>query len=619
MDPSPSPSLDLNIVPYGLIVPKIEPKLEQNDLSIQIGPIDSSPNPNPNPSPDSILSPEVHTPLQQLPPDEDALFAEYYRLAQLYLTVVVVSKKKKLRSGEMVRVSTLSPQDQVYFRDLVRRTRITYESLRILLIREEDRAEGLGLLTRRSRADLKAAALMTDRELWLNRDKRIIGPIPGINIGDIYFFRMELCVIGLHGQVQAGIDYVSASRSSSGEPIATSIIVSGGYEDDDDKGHELIYTGHGGRDQNLHKHCAGQKLAGGNLALERSMNYGIEVRVIRGVKCDKSPTNKVYVYDGLYKIVKCWVDVGKSGFEVYKYKLLRIEGQEEMGSMLIKRAEELKVNPLSVRPSGYLSLDMSMGKENFPVSLFNDIDEDRDPLLFEYVARPVYPPGLREKVFGDWGCGCECVTNCTVDCRCAKMNGGDLPYDKNGILARGKPVVYECGSTCKCPLSCPNRVSQRGLKNRLEVFRSQETGWGVRSLDLIRAGSFICEFSGIVLTKQQADVLTANGECLVCPNRFPGRWVEWGDITDVFPDYRPPNLPSLPEPSFSIDVSRARNVACYMSHSCSPNVFVQFVLYDHYNVAYPHLMIFALENIPPLRELSLDYGMVDEWVGKLTM
>jgi len=48
-------------------------------------------------------------------------------------------------------------------------------------------------------------------------------------------------------------------------------------------------------------------------------------------------------------------------------------------------------------------------------------------------------------------------------------------------------------------------------------------------------------------------------------------------------------------------------------------VFVQFVLFDHYNASYPHLMIFAMENIPPLRELSIDYGMVDEWVGKLTM
>ncbi|CAL9165601.1 unnamed protein product, partial [Musa hybrid cultivar] len=58
---------------------------------------------------------------------------------------------------------------------------------------------------------------------------------------------------------------------------------------------------------------------------------------------------------------------------------------------------------------------------------------------------------------------------------------------------------------CRCPPTCPNRVSQKGVSHRLEVFRSMETGWGVRSLDLIRAGTFICEFSGIAITKAQAE------------------------------------------------------------------------------------------------------------------
>lgn len=667
MDPSrpATPFPDLNLVPFPLPFPKLEPKVEQPDFADPSPPVDDRsgprepPPPNSNPNLSSLLSPEVHTPLQQLSPttDEDALFAEYFRLAQLFLSsyaakrpvppangsrslvpgpqagppaapapesngsssALVVSKRRKLRSAEMVRVSSLSVRDQIYFRDLVRRTRITFESLRALLIREEEKAENLGLLAKRTRADLKAAALMADRDLWLNRDKRIIGAIPGINIGDVFFFRMEICVIGLHGQVQAGIDYVPASRSSSGEPIATSIIVSGGYEDDDDSGVVLIYTGHGGRERNQLKHSINQKLEGGNLALERSMNYGIEIRVIRGIKSDRSPTGKVYVYDGLYKIVECWMDTGKSGFGVYKYKMIRMQGQDEMGSVILKLAEDLKVQPLRVRPVGYLSLDISMGKENFPVLLFNDIDDDQDPLLFEYLAHPVHPIAAFQGKHTEGGGGCECVSNCSVGCCCAQRNGGEFPYDGNGLLLKGKPLIYECGTMCRCPPTCANRLSQKGLRNRLEVFRSRETGWGVRSLDLIRAGAFICEFSGVVLMKQQAEVLSMNGDSLVCPGRFPGRWVEWGDISDVFPDYVPPDFPSLPDLSCSIDVSRARNVACYLSHSCSPNVFVQFVVYDHYNVSYPHLMIFATENIPPLRELSIDYGVVEEWVARLTM
>ncbi|XP_072960121.1 histone-lysine N-methyltransferase family member SUVH2-like [Typha angustifolia] len=639
MDSSPFP--DLNLLPF----PKREPKPEPICLPEPAGPLET-PVPPPllpqnTSNSSSLLLASLQNPLSSNS-DEDALFAEYYRLAHLFLSAagagagaivpaaplteeaagagaIVVSRKRKARSSEMVRVSSLNPRDQIYFRDLVRRARITYECLRTLLMKEEDKAETLGLLTRRTRADLRAAALMADRELWLNRDKRIIGSIPGIGVGDAFFFRMELCVLGLHGQVQAGIDYVSATRSASGEPVATSIIVSGGYEDDDDKGDMLIYTGHGGRDRNLNKHCIDQKLEGGNLALERSMTYGIEIRVIRGVKSDKSPTNKVYVYDGLYKVVECWMDVGKSGFGVYKYKMLRIEGQEEMGSGNLRLAEELKGNPLGMRPAGYLSLDISMGKENFPVLLFNDIDDDQDPLLFEYLTRPIFPASALQGKFGEGGGGCECTSNCSIGCYCAERNGGEFAYDGNGILLRGKPLVYECGPYCRCPVTCPNRVSQNGLRNRLEVFRSRETGWGVRSLDLIRAGKFICEFSGFVLTKQQSEQQAMNGSSLVYPNRFPARWLEWGDISDVVPDYAPPDFPCLPDLNFSIDVSRARNVACYVSHSCSPNVFVQFVLFDHYNTSYPHLMIFAMENIPPLRELSIDYGMIDEWVGKLML
>ncbi|XP_020575298.1 histone-lysine N-methyltransferase family member SUVH2-like isoform X1 [Phalaenopsis equestris] len=620
-----SSCLDLSLV----LVPKIEPKEEPIETDLLISPIRRKL--------DSCTA--FCSRIDSSVTNKDALFSEYHLLDRHFQTAeklpgsiftdlpypqfttasstMVVRKKRKARSSEMVRISFLSDQDHICFRHLVRRARITFESLRVCLIRDDERGENLEVLRRRNRTDIKAAVFMADRGLWLNRDKRIIGSIPGIFVGDVFFFRMELYIIGLHGQVQAGIDYVPARRSSCGEPIATSIIVSGGYEDDEDNGDVLIYTGHGGRHKNLHKMCDQQKLEGGNLALERSMKYGIEIRVIRRAKIDHSPTGRVYVYDGLYKIVDCWLDVGKSGYGVYKYKLLRIEGQEEMGSATLKLAESLKSNSTEVRKTGFFCNDFSEGRESFPVSFFNDLDDNRDPLHFDYLARPIYPPAFQEKFHGECRGGCQCGTNCSSYCICATLNGGEFAYDSSGILLRGKPMIYECGIACRCPLSCPNRVSQKGIQHRLEVFRSNETGWGVRSWDLIRAGTFICEFSGIVLTKQQTELLSMAGESLVYPNRFPERWVEWGDISDVFPDFIPPKYPCLSELSFSLDVSRARNVASYFCHSCCPNAFVQFVLYDHYNLLYPHLMIFAMENIPPLRELSIDYGELDEWLGKM--
>lgn len=508
-------------------------------------------------------------------------------------------------------MAALDAEQERHFRGVVRSTRMTYEALRIFISRGEggEVEQQLGVARgMRRRADLKAATVMKGKGMWLNRERRIVGSIPGVYVGDAFFYRMELCVVGLHGQIQAGIDYVGPRLTPNGDPVATSIIVSGGYEDDDDSGDVLVYTGHGGKHRNLLTHSVDQKLRGGNLALERSRHFGIEIRVIRGIQCEGSPSGKVYIYDGLYKVTDHWFDVGKSGFGVYKYRLVRLPKQPQMGTLIFKHADELKTKPLAVRPKGYLNMDMSQGKEKIPVYFFNDVDGDCGPLYFQYAVSPVHGPFS----FGLGGVACDCVHDCATGCKCIERNGGEEVYDGDGVLLRGRPIIYECGMLCKCPPSCSNRVSQRGLKHRLEVFRSRETTWGVRSLDPIRAGECICEYSGLVLTSEQAAIMSMNGESsLIYPNRFPCRWKEWGDLTPVMPDFENQHLSCLPPLNFAVDVSRIRNVACYISHSSCPNVMVQVVTYNKNSMVYPHLVLYSMESIPPLRELSIDYGITN--------
>ncbi|GAU40499.1 hypothetical protein TSUD_189810 [Trifolium subterraneum] len=454
---------------------------------------------------------------------------------------VAVVRKRANQVMELVRVSDLSVKDQINLRELMRKTRMVYDSLRVLASIEEEKrmaeerrmaaenavveeerrlieerrlaeerrlvaevalmeaemgvgeernvggaAAGVdvetphrrrGRVRNRIRGDMRAAALMRKRELWLYRDKRIVGPIPGVYVGDVFLFRMELCVVGLHMQIQAGIDYLPKSRCSNGEPIATSVIVSGGYEDDMelDDGDVIIYTGHGGQEKNSSRQICDQKLVGGNLAMERSMHYGIEVRVIRGMKYEGSASGsgKVYVYDGLYRIVDCWFDVGKSGFGVYKYRLLRIEGQAKLGSAVLKEARDIKKSGLDFKPMYCLSVDISNNKESVPVRLFNDIDDNQEPLFYEYLRNTSFP----QFVFHQSGkaTGCQCVEACTDGCFCSMKNGGEFPYNLQGLLVRGKPLIFECGPFCSCPPNCRNRVAQKGIKFRLEVFRSTQT------------------------------------------------------------------------------------------------------------------------------------------------
>src|SRR5205809_972335 len=70
--------------------------------------------------------------------------------------------------------------------------------------------------------------------------ERIFGDVPGTAAGTVFVDRIEASVAGVHRPRQAGISGSSAEG-------ADSIVVSGGYVDDEDYGDVIVYTGHGGR------------------------------------------------------------------------------------------------------------------------------------------------------------------------------------------------------------------------------------------------------------------------------------------------------------------------------------------------------------------------------------
>src|SRR4051812_29979298 len=125
---------------------------------------------------------------------------------------------------------------------------------------------------------------------------RIFGEIDGVPEGTLFANRMLLNKAGVHRPVQAGI-------SGAAEEGSDSIVVSGGYEDDEDFGDVIVYTGHGGRDQNTGQQIADQQFIKGNAGLARSKVLGLPVRVVRGFELDSSFAPKTgYRYDGLYAV-----------------------------------------------------------------------------------------------------------------------------------------------------------------------------------------------------------------------------------------------------------------------------------------------------------------------------
>jgi putative restriction endonuclease len=148
--------------------------------------------------------------------------------------------------------------------------------------------------------------------------ERIFGHIPGYPVGSWLESRAALAEAGLH---RPPVAEISGTESEG----ADSIVLSGGYEDDEDLGDEIVYTGHGGRDQDTGKQVANQKLNRGNLALAKSKLQGLPVRVIRGSthKSYYTPSTG-YRYDGLYRVEDYWQERGRAGYYIWRYRLVKI-------------------------------------------------------------------------------------------------------------------------------------------------------------------------------------------------------------------------------------------------------------------------------------------------------
>ncbi|KAG8372214.1 hypothetical protein BUALT_Bualt12G0043200 [Buddleja alternifolia] len=476
-------------------------------------------------------------------------------------------------------------------KDIVGTILLVFNLLRRRLTQVEE-VKDLGAGVRRP--DLKAGALLMTKGVRTNTLKRI-GHVPGIEVGDIFFFRMELCIVGLHFPSMAGIDYMSVKITMDEDPVAVSIVSSGGYDDDGNDGDVLVYTGQGGV-QRRDGQMFDQKLERGNLALEKSLHRANDVRVIRGIRENPNSTGKIYVYDGIYKIQESWAEKNQSGCNVFKYKLVRVPGQAEAFT-LWKSIQQWRDG--SVARPGLILPDLTSGAEAQSVSLVNDVDGEKGPAHFTYSSSLRYAKSFTASK----PCAaCHCLGGCQpgTSCPCNQKNDGFIPYSSNGVLLTNKTLIHECGQSCACPITCRNRMSQAGVKVHFEVFKTKNRGWGLRSWDPIRAGGFICEYAGDVI--KEDDFGNENDDNYVFDAT---RYYEpLGGVSDDSAGSGKSPFPLV------ISGKNNGNVARFMNHSCSPNVFWQPVLRDSNNDSYLHIAFFAIQHIPPMQELTFDYGMV---------
>lgn len=454
-----------------------------------------------------------------------------------------------------------------------------------------------------------ASTIMTDNKLKIEVQNPI-GTIPGVEVGDIYYFRFEMILVGLHVQVMSGIDTITNNNDK--ERLAISVVYSGKYGNnmEDDDPNILYYNGQGGNNGK-----SDQKLEGGNLGMERSMHKSNPIRVIRGIpmKSINGASGKIYVYDGLYEIDEFWSSRNDEGFKCIKFKMVRKSGQPEVYG-LWKKLDMWRRNPAS-RGNMVTIKDLSSGIERYPVCVVNEIDADKEPDSFTYMNRNLYAKSNpTEPIFG-----CDCTGTgtgfrsgsgiCSFDkpnCNCLHQNDGVFPYSSTGILTFRKPLIYECTSSCQCSLKCPNRLTQTPAKLHFEVFKTENTGWGLRSWDPIRSGTFVCEYTGSIIeltdeNKKDRYLFDTASEDI---SEF-----KWNNGVELFgePAVEASKVKTTTD-SLLISSLKFGNVSRFINHSCKPNLFWQLVQQDHGENGYPHIMFFAVQHIPPMTELTFDYG-----------
>ncbi|XP_032466819.1 histone-lysine N-methyltransferase SETDB2-like isoform X3 [Phocoena sinus] len=173
--------------------------------------------------------------------------------------------------------------------------------------------------------------------------------------------------------------------------------------------------------------------------------------------------------------------------------------------------------------------DISNGVESVPISFCNEIDNRKLP-HFKY-RKTMWPRAYYLNSFSNmFTDSCDCSEGCIdiTKCACLQLtarNAKTCPLLSSKIttgykykrLQRQIPTgIYECSLLCKCNRRmCQNRVVQHGPQVRLQVFKTEKKGWGVRCLDDIDRGTFVCIYSGRLLSRsntENPDAIDENGK-----------------------------------------------------------------------------------------------------------
>mmetsp|Transcript_31506 Transcript_31506/g.89416 ORF Transcript_31506/g.89416 Transcript_31506/m.89416 type:complete len:505 (+) Transcript_31506:2068-3582(+) len=473
------------------------------------------------------------------------------------------------------------------------------------------------------------------------------GVIPGVKVGSVFKEKGELEVARLHSGIVRGISWpISMTPDCRG---AYSIVMSGGYQDDEDDGDRFKFVGMG-------LGSANQEYRQGNLALRYNKETKTPVRVIRRVEQGKEFS---FSYEGLYDIIDSWLETSTdgSGRKVIKFQLQKHKENTKSAAatvqfrpqlynaltsnplgryerldlssesrrkrkkpdrlMALLEKEELRLGVIR-QTAGLLSEDISGGKEKVRIPVFNTEDDAPLPAL-EYVASSRLSKEVMAVV--------EAAASSPQRLTLPAVEGLHTPVVPAGDAYRGRPVYL--------PTIFPEGIDESNAKPRrklvsegiqlpLEVFRTPggAQGWGVRCSELITGGAFVCEYAGELIHDNHAETQLGDDDYFFGMDHFyhmvknvvdkaeqdeqagEARTLSVEELATVKARLQDLNDPPV------LDAKKVGNVGRFINHSCKEENLAIQVVFTHANhsLLFYRVAFIATRDIPAYTELKYNYG-----------
>ncbi|KAI1179382.1 SET domain-containing protein [Nemania sp. FL0916] len=159
--------------------------------------------------------------------------------------------------------------------------------------------------------------------------------------------------------------------------------------------------------------------------------------------------------------------------------------------------------------------------------------------------------------------------------------------------------IYECHESCRCSIACPNRVVEKGRNVPLQIFRTKNRGWGVRSTVDIKKGQFVDKYMGEIITGQEANRRRAESHVAQKKDVYLFALDKFSN-PDSFDE-------RLRGPPLEVDGQFKSGPSRFINHSCEPNLRIFARVGDHADKHIHDLAFFAIRNISRGEELTFDY------------